>query len=42
MKKLIVGLAAMAIAASGAWALDDELVAQTEAALSKCVAYLTD
>ncbi len=42
MKKLIVGLAAMAIAASGAWALDDALVAEANAALAKCTTYLVN
>jgi hypothetical protein len=37
-----VAAALMTIIAQGAWALDNELVAQTEAALSKCVTYLTD
>ena len=42
MRRIAVAAALMTMIAQGAWALDDELVAQTEVALSKCATYLTD
>lgn len=42
MRRIAVAAALMMTIAQGAWALDNELVTQTEAALSKCVTYLTD
>ncbi len=42
MRRLVVTLAAMAIATGGAWALDDALVTEANAALAKCTTYLVD
>jgi len=42
MRRLLAVTFIIATAAQGAWALDQELVAQAEAALHKCVTYLTE
>ena len=41
MRRIAVAAALMTIIAQGAWALDNELVAQTEESLSKCENFLT-